>query len=740
MAEKKSGKANINFAGIRHHGPGTSKALKKWLSSFEPDLILLECPSDAKKKLDEIEPLELNPPFAIAIYSSNATEETILLPFAEFSPEWISIQYAKKNQIELIPIDLPSYAWNTEQNNKPFYGYGKNKLAKAFEAAGITDQEKWWDSSIEEMEEEAEIFSFIAELMENWRALDSDQNPLNELREAFMRTEIFRCSKKSKYKKIAVITGAYHTPALADFETKIFEDKKLVANLVKQKTQHILIPWSYQRLSSSTGYGAGVKYPSWYEHIYKYGFSASERWFTKAAEILRSRDFYVSTAEVIDCIELCRKLVALKGKKYPDLSDLKSAINSSVLHGKTEYWEIIEEELLIGRSFGDLGKLNEEHPIKKDFDAQIKKFRLSSLLKRKDRKSSKLDLRKESHLELSFFLHRLNLLGIYLGTVDYSAQSNYSNFSESWELEWSEDDEITLIQAGIYGNSIDEAVSNLTLEKLEKEKSLVSISEIMVKLLLAGMTKEVASCLKLLNRLAIESLDNAQLIPLCRQLLLGSKYGNIRNFSPEDLLSLLEDLIARVFGIFPSQCIHTDENKARQSLDDLTLLKNISGMLNKDDVNTLWKQLLVQLDVNEFIHALIKGASLRLLLDSKLISPNESTQRIAIALSGNKDPMEKSIWLEGLLSFGVLGLLYEREIVLLLENFVGSLTEEEFRQILPALKRSFSPISKNEKQRLFEKISSDVEDSEELYPLHKTSDLKVLNKEKIPSLVSIILN
>ncbi|TVQ49461.1 MAG: hypothetical protein EA362_04600 [Saprospirales bacterium] len=738
MADKTKSKTEIKFAGIRHHGPGTSRALTKWLKAFKPDVILLECPADAKSKLDQLEIEEIRPPVALAIYSDKSLQNTMLLPFASFSPEWVAIQYAKLNHLDIYPIDLPSYGWNITEE-KDIQDYGKDSLKQAFKLAGIEDQEKWWDSSIEESDEEEDVFSFITTLMDNWRALEETTNPLNELREAFMRTEIRRLRKSLKNKNIAVITGAYHSPAIIDFNSKKSEDQQLCKSIKKEKSIANWIPWSYQRLSSSIGYGAGVKYPSWYEHLYIYGFKAPELWFTKAALTLREKGIYVSTAEVLDGIELCSKLVQLKNKVFPSLEDLKEAINSSVFHGKQTYWDIIEEELLIGKSFGSLGKLEELHPIRKDFEQQIKKYRLSALIKRKDTKSRKLDLRKEQHLEMSFFLHRLNILGIYLGTLDMSEKSSHSNFNETWELTWSEDDEITLIQCGMYGNTIDEAVPNLMKEKLDKEKSLVRISEYMVKLLLAGLTNEVIYCLKILNRLAINSLDNSQLIPLCRQLVLGSKYGNLRNFPPDKLLNILEDLLPRVFGIFPSQCIHIDEKKARESLEELTLLRNICGILDKTNTNKMWLQLLSHLDQSDFVHPILKGATLRLSLDNGLISREIASPRVSYALRGNKEPIEKAQWLEGFLSFGVLGILYETETVKLLETFVGELEESEFRKILPSLKRSFNQLSKSEKQRLFSLIKTKMPSTENTIHSDKRTALCQEQNKEIPELVNLIL-
>lgn len=73
-------------------------------------------------------------------------------------------------------------------------------------------------------------------------------------------------------------------------------------------------------------------------------------------------------------------------------------------------------------------------PLQRDIEQQQKSLRL------KPEAASKLlalDLRKDTDLARSHFLHRLRLLGIEWGVRATDAQRNRGTFRESWQLQWS---------------------------------------------------------------------------------------------------------------------------------------------------------------------------------------------------------------------------------------------------------------------------------------------------------------
>ena len=62
--------------------------------------------------------------------------------------------------------------------------------------------------------------------------------------------------------KIVVVTGAYHVEGL-----KSWESAEKSPKMPSTDCAHTLMPYSYYRLSTRSGYGAGNRAPAYYELI-----------------------------------------------------------------------------------------------------------------------------------------------------------------------------------------------------------------------------------------------------------------------------------------------------------------------------------------------------------------------------------------------------------------------------------------------------------------------------------------
>ena len=94
--------------GIRHHGPGSARMVKRALEQTEPALILIEGPPEADALLEHVH--ALTPPVAILLHDEAEPENAAFWPFAEFSPEWQALRYADENGATARFFDLPAAA------------------------------------------------------------------------------------------------------------------------------------------------------------------------------------------------------------------------------------------------------------------------------------------------------------------------------------------------------------------------------------------------------------------------------------------------------------------------------------------------------------------------------------------------------------------------------------------------------------------------------------------------------
>ena len=98
----------INILGIRHHGPGSARNVKAFLESVKPDIILVEGPPEADALLQWVGHADLKPPVALLCYQPDDPQRSVFYPFADFSPEWQAILYARKQNIHVRFMDLPA--------------------------------------------------------------------------------------------------------------------------------------------------------------------------------------------------------------------------------------------------------------------------------------------------------------------------------------------------------------------------------------------------------------------------------------------------------------------------------------------------------------------------------------------------------------------------------------------------------------------------------------------------------
>src|SRR5262249_47528076 len=157
-----------------------------------------------------------------------------------------------------------------------------------------------------------------------------------------------RAAEGEGYKRIAVVCGAWHSPALAATGNGAGEkqDAALLASLKRTKVQATWIPWTNSRLAYRTGYGAGVTSPGWYEHLWTTPDGrVSSRWLAKAAHLLRSEGLDASSASVIEAVRLADALAAMRDLPMPGLAEMHEAVQTVLCAGESARMQLIRDRL-----------------------------------------------------------------------------------------------------------------------------------------------------------------------------------------------------------------------------------------------------------------------------------------------------------------------------------------------------------------------------------------------------------
>ncbi|MDY7084695.1 MAG: DUF5682 family protein, partial [Actinomycetota bacterium] len=93
--------------GIRHHGPGSARAVVQELERQPPDVLLVEGPPEADALVRWVADSGLEPPVALLGYASDDPRRAAFWPFAVFSPEWQAIRWAVERGVPVRFFDLP---------------------------------------------------------------------------------------------------------------------------------------------------------------------------------------------------------------------------------------------------------------------------------------------------------------------------------------------------------------------------------------------------------------------------------------------------------------------------------------------------------------------------------------------------------------------------------------------------------------------------------------------------------
>lgn len=699
--------------GIRHHGPGSARSLQKALAHHPPDCILIEAPQDTEGVLPYFNHPELKPPVAVLVYNTKDPGQAAYLPFARFSPEWQAAVFGLERQIPVHFMDLPmamQFAEEGEESRQLSLGLPgppeeapeiKDPMGYMAQLAGYEDSERWWEATFEQPEHEADVFAAILQMNTAFRdELQRRENPHNLLREAFMR-KVLRKAIKDGYKNIAVVCGAWHSPALHYLDRfKAKDDNALLKGRKKVKTQATWIPWTAERLAFQSGYRAGVVSPAYYNLLFHQREALVQHWMAKAAGLLRAEGFDASAAQAVDATRLAYALSSLSQQPLPGIAEMEAAALSVFGHGQVEVLHLIRQKLVIGEEVGDVPDAIPQIPLQKDLERRVKAARLARFYKAGEAGHKTLDLRKPTNLEASYLLHQLRALNIPWGSLLEEEANRLGSFSESWQLEWQPEYIIRLIQAGMWGNTVVGAVGQYLLKQASESRELNELVRLAQTALLCGTISTFPGLVRRIAEASALSKDTEALMRALPVLTDIQRYGDARQTDTSAVAQLVNELVPRICIGLPGALLHIEEEAARQWHQLILLNNNAISLLDQEALTEHWSEALQQVADAEPAHPLLQGLCTRIRYDKGGIGPGGAATRMRYALSYAPLAEDAALWLEGFLYGSALLLLHLPELWDILDEWVAGQESHHFEATLPLLRRAFANFSPPEREKL----------------------------------------
>jgi len=727
---------SIPVFGVRHLSPAGAWHLRRALDEQRPEVVLIEGLADANDLIPHLVKPGTNPPVAILAYTSTLPVRTLVYPLARYSPEYQAMLWAKENKARVEFIDLPSDVFlglqdammektakkedETEEEQAAELSKPEPKRSiyeRMAEHAGEPDHETYWERRFEHnLNPQAyrkAIFEFGSALREEddapaWRAE-------NLVREAYMRKRIKEVlAERVPPQNIIAVVGAFHAPVL-NSEHPAMTDEEL-ALLRRRPSKLTLMPYSFLKLSSQSGYGAGNAAPAYHELVWEM-LNADRQselpmeYLGRVTRHLRESGTHRSTAEVIEGVRLARTLAAMHDGSAPTLRDLQDAAVTLIGHGELS---VISEALAranVGTAIGELPAGVSKTSIQDDFDRILKSLKLEKYRTAVAQELS-LDLRENRQvktaeaafldLHRSSFFHRLKVLGIGFATF-VPGREQSTTWAEKWKLQWTPESEIALVEAVLLGETVELATAFRFKTLLEACSEITGAADIVKNACECGMSPSMELARSRLQELVAVSSDMKAIAHAAFQLSQVVRYGDVRKFDPTPLLPLMDELFVQ--GSLALVDAANCDAKAAEDLTHSIEEMNRVSLEHHDRIDgNLWISSLQTLAKADDRNPLLSGYACAILLERALVANEELAREVSRRLSPGVPADLGAGWFEGLAKRNRASLLARQALWDELAKYVQQLDDEQFKRAFVFLRRAFGGFSPQQKRTICENL------------------------------------
>ena len=691
----------VRVLGVRHHGPGSARAVTAALDDLQPDRVLIEGPPEADALVSLVADPDLIPPVALLAYRNDNPAAAAFWPFAVFSPEWQALTWSVRHRVGVAFMDLPAavlLADRTEtvpaRAESP--SVRTDPIAVLAEVAGYDDAERWWEDVIE-ARRAGDPFDAVTEAMTAVRVDRPETDHRTLQREAHMRRTL-RAAQKAGAERIAVVCGAWHAPALTGRLPTVTADNALLRGLPTAKVTATWVPWTHSRLAFSSGYGAGVESPGWYRHLFTDTDSGLERWMTRSAGVLRAHDLPTSTAHVIEAVRLARALAHLRGRPEPGLTEVTDATRAVLCEGSETAVGFVLRDAVVGEELGQVPDSAPMVPLESDLRLTAKSLRLKYDATAKE---VILDLRAANDLRKSHLWWRLRILGIDWATP--AEVSGTGTFKEGWTLAWRPELSVRLVEASVWGTTVAAAAAGRLVLRAD---SLATCTAAIAECITADLPSVMSELLLRLDRLAAGTADVTSLLSALPELIRAQRYGTVRGTDTAAIADDAQAVLTRICAGLPAALGGLDNDAARAVRGPLEHTHDVVPLLPDGPARAGWYIALELAGQRRDLPPLLAGRIVRLLMDVGTIDRGDAALRLQAALSIGETPSDKAYWAEGFVAGGALLLIHDDALLGVLDRWVRGLDDADFLEILPLLRRSFGDFSPAERGNLLRSTGS----------------------------------
>ncbi|HUG00108.1 MAG TPA: DUF5682 family protein [Ilumatobacter sp.] len=693
----------VHLFGIRHHGPGSARAVTHALDEVQPSIVLVESPAESTPAFTWIG-MGLEPPVALLGYVVDHPSRAVFAPLATFSPEWQAVAWANSHGVPVEAIDLPlanSLAAHLGADAEfELGGAPVDPIGALAAAAGEPDAERWWEDVIEhrgahqaDTGSGVDAFAAVSEAMSAVRA-GTVPTRSESRREAHMRRCI-RAAIKAGHEQIAVVCGAWHVPALdvtsSPATFPVAADAATLRGLPKVKVAISWVPWTHARLAAASGYGAGVPSPGWYDHVFRHpGTDGVARFFVDAAHVLRAADIQASPDHLIAATRMADALSTMRGRPQAGLREVLDAAET-VMGGIS----LVRRQLVVGDSIGTVPDGAPQVPLARDLAVKQRAARLKPAA---GEQLVELDLRTPNGLRRSHLLHQLNAIGVPWGALE-DGRGSSGTFRETWRLNWTPEWSVRIVEHAGYGTTVEVAAANRLTERAGNARGIVEVAGALDLALLASVPAAVDPIVRVLSDRAATDPDIAELMMALGPLAHAQRYGDVRSTDRASVAAVFDGIVVRVLAGLVVACTSLDDDAATAMVERISSMQQALALVDHPARRRAFPDVLEQLSDGSG-HGLVQGRATRVLHDTGRWTARQVEHRLGRALSGGTPPAVGAAFVEGFVAGSGTVLVHDADLLTVVDGWLSALPPQSFDQVIPLLRRTFGGFEPAERRQI----------------------------------------
>jgi hypothetical protein len=299
----------------------------------------------------------------------------------------------------------------------------------------------------------------------------------------------------------------------------------------------------------------------------------------------------------------------------------------------------------------------------------------------------------------------LTLIGVDWGRLMESGSSR-GTFREMWVLAWQPEFSVKLAEALIYGVTIEQAAGGRARALAEQDATIGALADLVRHCLLADLPAAARACIARMQAAAVGAADITQLMNAVPPLAQILRYGVARKIPESELRALTHALCVEVNAGLVHASQNLDEDAADAMMKAVTAYDAALPLVNDGSLSEIWLQSLAALLRSAAPAPAIAGLALRRLHDQQNLDIDHVAGEFSRRMSPALPPLAAGQFLEGFLGREAEVLVHDRPLLAVVDDWIASLDEERFIELLPLLRRALSSFDSNGKRRVMQTLQA----------------------------------